>query len=121
MFRLRRREIRRKHKGMKHKAFIPLTEIDIGDFNSIDLYKTSVNELKALQYNLEGLRHEVQCNKPADPCSIEYRFWSQRLFRVDNYLYGVLDLLEKLGDQTTGPKRTAFSSLPAPGPISILS
>jgi hypothetical protein len=33
----------------------------------------------------------------------------------------VLDLLEKLGDQTTGPKRTAFSSLPAPGPISILS
>ena len=104
---------------MKYKASIPLNEIDIGDFHSIDLDKMSVNDLKALQYHLEDLRYEMECNEPADRGSIEYRFWDHRLCKVEDFLDSVLDLLEKLGEHTSGPIYTAFRSLPVSGSINI--
>lgn len=107
--------IHRKVKGMKYKPSVPLTEMDIGDFNSMDLEKMSVNDLRALEYRLEDLRYEMECNEPADRGSVEYRFWDRRLCKVEDFLDSVQDLLEKLGDTGNVPLYTAFRSLPVTG------
>ena len=101
---------------MKIRPWIPLTENDIGGFNSIDLDKMNMEELKALQYRLEDLRYDMECNEPSDPGSVEYRFWDRRLSKVEDFLDDVQDLVEKLeGAPCQKPAYAAFRSLPVTG------
>ena len=106
---IRKQTVRRKHKGTGTRFCIPLTEVDIGDFNSLDLDKMSVRDLTALQIHLEDLRCEIRHHEPADRGSIEYRFWSHRLFRVEDFLACVQRLRNKLGDDS--PDKPVFLSL----------
>ena len=107
------RAVHRKGKTRQYSIHIPLTEIDIGDFNSLDLDTMSVRDLKALRIHLEDLLSEILCTEPADRRSIEYRFWSHRLFRVESFLAGVQDLLGRLGNTAAkGPLCNAFRYLP---------
>lgn len=101
---------------MKIKPYTPLTENDIGGFNSIDLDKMKIEELKVLQYRLEDLRYDMECNEPADSSSIEYRFWDRRLCKVEDFLDDVQDLIEKLGSAPgQRPVCSAFRNLPGTG------
>ena len=76
--------------------YIPLTENDIGGFNSIDLDRMTLEDLKELEYRLEDLRYDMECSEPADSGSIEYRFWDRRLCKVEDFLDSVQDLIEEL-------------------------
>ena len=105
--------VHRKRNGNKIRPYIPLTDNDIGDFNSLDLDKMRIEELKALKYSLEILHYDMVLSEPADRNSIEYRFWKRRLTKAEDFHANVQNLLFVLRDVSfKGPVYNAFRYLP---------
>ena len=110
------RKVHRKRNGIKIRPYIPLTDNDIGDFNSLDLDKMRIEELKALKYSLEILHYDIVLSEPADRNSIEYRFWKRRLSKAEDFHASVQNLLYMLRDVSfKGPVYNAFKYLPVMG------
>ena len=110
------RGVYRRHKGMKYRPYVPLTEIDIVSFSSIDLDKMTVKDLKALQSRLENLRTAMVDSAPPDSASIEYKFWNRRLRGTEDFLRGVRAFLDRLGDRSgKEPICSALRHLPGTG------
>ena len=114
MSRYGKQKVHRTRRGVRIRPWIPLTDVDIRDYNSLDLDTMSMDDLKKLRRGLEDLRCLMERCEPADHCSIEHRFWDRRLSKVDDFLGGILYLLERLGDTTSkGPVSAVFRRLPA--------
>ena len=88
----------RPKQGRKYKPYIPLTENDIGGFNSVDLDRMTAGDLRELKDQLEDLRNEMLSGEPEEWRGAEYRFWDLRLCRVEEFLEQVRDLLAKVSD-----------------------
>ena len=87
---------------------MPLTENGIGGFNSVDLDKMTLEDLRKLEYRLEDLRYDMECSEPADCGSIEHRFWDRRLCKVEDFLDSVQDLIGDL--EAPAARRPVFAA-----------
>ena len=92
MARHSRQIVHRRKKGLKIGSFVPLTENDIGDFNSLDLDRMDVAELEKLRSRLQALCCSLACSEPADRSGVEYRFWIRRLSKAEGFLFDLQHL-----------------------------